>query len=305
MARDPDEEREASPPPPPLLAYTASSQQHKGRKDRPKGGATARSTATRRFQKKAEPVVFDEKARHEFLTGFRKRKQARIETGRKKAEERGREERRKARAATRKARKDQAEENVRMEKIAYGELEDEEADDGADGGEGRRDLSPSAYETEEHHTTVTVQEWDPSMDDEVEEAKARQETADKLKRIQAALPPSSRRIAKKLKSADKAKADVRDISRLMDVDEAPIAPVLPFTDEAKKEGNREEQGEKGKAKKKAKFHYESKLERAKAKAKIKEDRARYAERRKAERLLAAKNSKPGKKAGRGVIRRKK
>lgn len=48
----------------------------------------------RKLSSKVEEITFDPVARHEFLTGFRKRKQQRIRQAREYAEKKAREERR-------------------------------------------------------------------------------------------------------------------------------------------------------------------------------------------------------------------
>lgn len=297
-------EEERPPSPPPLLAYTVSQQQiGKGK------GNTAKKTksgkhviAPIRRKRAAEPILFDEENRREFLTGFRKRKQARIETGRKKALEREKEERRRSRAETRKARQEQAAENVRMEKIAYGngDDDDDDQDDQEQSENDQREKTPSAYETEEHHTTVTVQEWNPEEEEEDAGRLAKEKAAARMKKLQDSLPPSSRRAAKKLKNASKQPiptngkklADPRKISKLLDVDESIEVPTLIELENSAAKGKDQDEGEVDEKKKKpSKFYYESKLERAKAKAKIKENKLRWAERRKEERLEANKHDR--------------
>lgn len=290
MAGEGDIVKEASPPP--LLAYTASRQDQArgskkkagGKAGRGKDNAKAKPAPARKFKRQAEPVLFDDKARHEYLTGFRKRKQARIENSKQKAKERENEERRKARAEARKARKEQAAENVRMEKVAYGG--DEDDSDEEENGGNQRPASPSAFDTEEHHTTVTVEAWDPSAEQEVPRQKP--DARNPMLKEKYQLPPSSRRAAKKAKSEEKAAAsnkskrpaDSLQLSRLMDAEEASLVVAEP-TDWAKMtSGTGNKPNETGK---KGKFYYESKVERAKAKAKIREDKAKFAEKQKEKR----------------------
>ncbi|MCO5583295.1 hypothetical protein L7F22_037205 [Adiantum nelumboides] len=294
-----DEERPPSPPP--LLAYTVSQQQaNKGKGKTVKKSKSVKQVLPPNRRKRAtEPVLFDEDARREFLTGFRKRKQARIETVKKKALEREKEERRQSRAETRKARLEQAAENVRMEKIAYGNGEDEDEDEDEEVEEDQREQSPSAYETEEHHTTVTVQEWNPEEEEDAERL-VKEKAAAKIKKLQDSLPPSSRRAAKKLKSATKQPVtksaknltDARKISKLLDAEETIEVPQFyDHNESGTKEDGKDEDESNGKKKKSSKFYYESKLERAKAKAKIKEKKLKWAERRKEERLEANKHDR--------------
>ena len=80
-----------------MLAYTASQQAKNKRPSLGRQKNVPSKRATYRPRKKEEPIVFDEAARREFLTRFRKRKQARIEKSREIAKERENEERRKTR----------------------------------------------------------------------------------------------------------------------------------------------------------------------------------------------------------------
>ena len=115
-----DVEGRASPPP--LLAYTASKQVQRqeklsrraGRpkdkaKEKGKAGVRNRAGVSKtynsnvsatprpRFRKPEAAIVFDDSSRREYLTGFHKRKQAKLVKGRERAKEREREERRQMR----------------------------------------------------------------------------------------------------------------------------------------------------------------------------------------------------------------
>lgn len=210
----------------------------------------------------------------------------------------------------RESRKKQAAENVAAEKQAYGDAdgegEGEEEDDNdllADGSdneekEGERALHaprltrqlnknrfillalPSAFDTEQHHTTITIQEFDPN-----EPEKESQEAPKQRKIIKESLPPSSRRIAKKLKN-NKELAGAREISKLMDNEENLLHVDEELLD-AKEEKVAKEQSEgiprPFSKVRKGKFRYESKLDRAKAKSQARETKAKWAEKRREER----------------------
>jgi len=160
---------------PPLQALTESAQ--KGSKKSiasrtAKGGKGGRSRWGKR-----EALTFDDDARRDFLTGFSKRKQQRKQAAHEFVQKKIREEIRNSRLAAAEARRRQAEENVRAERLAFG-LDDKEEE------EKLPTYEETDFETDERRAHVTVQELDldnlgmPPISME-------------------SLPPSSRRVAKK------------------------------------------------------------------------------------------------------------
>ncbi|EJU01957.1 hypothetical protein DACRYDRAFT_29625, partial [Dacryopinax primogenitus] len=118
-------------------------------------------------QKKAQlqEVVFDEEARREYLTGFRKRKMERVKGKVERAKERERVERLRDRAEKRKDIRERALENARRVESALGAVDlpgSETLDDtGAEGGREEEE----EYEGEEQFATVTVvEDFDPSVE---------------------------------------------------------------------------------------------------------------------------------------------
>lgn len=295
---------------PALQAYTTSAQaavsgkKAAGRKNEGKKRRVA-PPPMRRGKKEAE-IKFDEDARRDFLTGFRKRKQARIEKGRDKAKQREKDERKLMRTQAREERKKQAAENVKAERIAYGAVasDDEEGEGDEEEEEDEEEQRQSAYNSELHHTTVTIEEFDPNADLDaptkpiapVVKKKAKQE------RSVEALPPSSRRAAKKKQK------DAGDISKLISVEEerknAYVPEALRLQEEEEAQEKLQPGGMDGVEKKrkaaerKPKFHYETKLERAKNKAAIREMNQKRAEKRREENR-GKHNARRGGRGGRG------
>ncbi|PWN20723.1 hypothetical protein BCV69DRAFT_282945 [Microstroma glucosiphilum] len=216
-----------------LAAYTesalrsaSSSSKDKGKgkgrgKDRNGRSSDRRPSSKSTYKKGAKSKLeFDEKARQEYLTGFHKRKLQRIEIAQKKREEEAKEERKRNRRETQEARKERAAENVAAERRAYGgdEGEDEDEEDGEeDGEEGKNEGGdagdvPVSYETPEHQTTVVISEWDPNAPED-EQPASLPSASKKPSRagrnpkprvsdfLTEALPPSSKRMEKKIKSS--------------------------------------------------------------------------------------------------------
>ncbi|WFD28663.1 Coronin-like protein crn1 [Malassezia nana] len=137
---------------PPLLALTESAQ--KGSKKSSVGrSGKAYKPRIRARKGKGETLSFDEEARREYLTGFSKRKQQRKQAAHELVQRKIREEIRQTRLAAAEARRRQAAENVRAERIAMG-LEDEDEDERVPTYEERH------FETDERRAHVTVQELD-------------------------------------------------------------------------------------------------------------------------------------------------
>lgn len=132
---------------------------------------SAQPRATRPPKKRAAPtytrpsrqkqtVVFDEDARREYLTGFSKRKTQRRQAAHAHVQHLIRDEIRQARLAAAEARKRQAAENVRAERLAYGLADDSaQQDDDDDRLNRERD-----FESDEHRAHVTVQTLDLDED---------------------------------------------------------------------------------------------------------------------------------------------
>ncbi|KAH8119394.1 nucleolar protein 12-domain-containing protein [Phellopilus nigrolimitatus] len=115
-----------------------------------------------------DQIVFDEDARREYLTGFRKRNIQKKEAAQTKAKERERQERLQARREQRQARQEQARENAQLVESAFrkdiddgNSSEDDEfmGFSSPDKGKGK---ATQEYEDEEQLATVTVvEEFDP------------------------------------------------------------------------------------------------------------------------------------------------
>jgi ribosomal RNA-processing protein 17 len=116
-------------------------------------------------------IAFDPTSRAEYLTGFRKRKQARIKASQEKFAERARQDKIRERAETKQRRKEEVEEHVRAVNEASGILDMEiekvpaQKDEGEEGDwEGFGEVVPilvnrlDEYVDEEKYTTVTVEE---------------------------------------------------------------------------------------------------------------------------------------------------
>ncbi|GAC97795.1 hypothetical protein PHSY_005382 [Pseudozyma hubeiensis SY62] len=165
---------------------------------------------------KGPELVFDDKARAEYLTGFRKRKQERKQAGRDYLAKKAKEEQLVARKELRDARKEKAAENVREQRKAFGlEAEgesdldaaaDSDDDQQLDGEDAVPQIQEEEYDSDEHHTHVVVESFDPEQEAfEKATAVASSSAPRKPKPNGAsptapssveALPPSSRRVNK-------------------------------------------------------------------------------------------------------------
>ncbi|KAI3481118.1 hypothetical protein L1887_56588 [Cichorium endivia] len=162
---------------------------------------------------KGPELTFDEKARAEYLTGFRKRKQERKQAGREYLAKKAKEEQLVARKELRQARKEKAAENVREARKAYGlEAEGEsdlDADDASDDeqpdeADAVPQIQEEEYDSDQHHTHVVVESFDPEQEafaKAIENApttripKANGASTNAQSSVEA-LPPSSRRVNK-------------------------------------------------------------------------------------------------------------
>lgn len=135
--------------------------------------------AKRRKTSKVEEINFDHSARHEFLTGFRKRKQQRIKHAQEVAEQKAREAKREDRKRMREERELQFKQALEEHQKQLKRLRQEEdgSDSGSDSGsedddneewEGFEEPPAVDYEAEyideDKYTTVTVEEMDASRD---------------------------------------------------------------------------------------------------------------------------------------------
>ncbi|KAH7926509.1 hypothetical protein BV22DRAFT_1062709 [Leucogyrophana mollusca] len=112
-------------------------------------------------------VIFDEDARREFLTGFHKRKVAKQEAAKKKAQLREKEERLETRREHRRMLAERAAQNAAEVEKAYGAIIEDE-DEGAEwtgiSDKGKDKEVEAAFEDEEQLATVTVvEDFDPSV----------------------------------------------------------------------------------------------------------------------------------------------
>ncbi|KAG9316704.1 nucleolar protein 12-domain-containing protein [Chiua virens] len=99
-------------------------------------------------------IVFDEEARRSFLTGFHKRKVARREQAKKKAQLREKQERLETRREHRRALAERAARNAAEVEKAYGAHADSDGDQW--GGIANEEAMEEEYEGEEQLATVTV-----------------------------------------------------------------------------------------------------------------------------------------------------
>ncbi|PWN49659.1 hypothetical protein IE53DRAFT_331659 [Violaceomyces palustris] len=168
-----------------------------------------------RKKAKGAAIEFDDAARAEFLTGFRKRKQARKEAGREFLKQKMKEEHLKSRAEAREARKEKAAENVAAEKAHYGIQEESDDEDDEVDDEDQGPIQEEEYDSDAHHTRVVVEEFNPEEEEEKAELERLQKASQaSTKPTQAppklsateVLPPSSAR-AKKANAKEQADED--------------------------------------------------------------------------------------------------
>jgi len=138
------------------------------------------SSKRRKLNPAPEVIVFDPSAREEYLTGFRKRKQARIRHAQEQATKREKEERDRERRELRRRRKEEMEAKVRevgeylrkADGSGSGDEEDEEAEDEGvgEGWEGFEEIPVSQidrldeYIDEDRYAEVTVEDVDVSKE---------------------------------------------------------------------------------------------------------------------------------------------
>ncbi|KAH7905198.1 nucleolar protein 12-domain-containing protein [Hygrophoropsis aurantiaca] len=112
-------------------------------------------------------ILFDEDARREFLTGFHKRKVAKHEAAKKKAQLREKEERLETRREHRRMLAERAVQNAKEVEKAYGAIidgDDDETEWDGISNQGKDQEVEEAFEDEEQLATVTVvEDFDPSV----------------------------------------------------------------------------------------------------------------------------------------------
>ncbi|KAL4881399.1 nucleolar protein 12-domain-containing protein [Aspergillus karnatakaensis] len=133
----------------------------------------------RKLNSRVEEITFDDTAREQFLTGFRRRKQQRIKHAQEVAAQKAREAKREDRKRMREERNADferaLEEHKRQMKRMKEENESGDDSDNASSGDGEEDewdgiAEPPAvdyeaeYVDEDKYTTVTVEEMDPSKE---------------------------------------------------------------------------------------------------------------------------------------------
>ncbi|KAL2002300.1 hypothetical protein VTN02DRAFT_207 [Thermoascus thermophilus] len=171
----------------------------------------------RKLTSTVEEINFDPVARHEFLTGFHKRKMARMRHAQEIAEKKAREERRQERKKIREERTAEfqriMEENRKRMKELTGDSDSESgSDSGTDGEEEEWEgfAEPPAvdyeaeYVDEDKYTTVTVEEMDPSREGLYKAEKEDSDTEESSPDEEAAeTAPASKKSATKTKAAGK------------------------------------------------------------------------------------------------------
>ncbi|KAF9650898.1 hypothetical protein BDM02DRAFT_3092304 [Thelephora ganbajun] len=105
---------------------------------------------------KIQEIIFDDEARREFLTGFHKRKQQRMEEKKAKRKEREKQERLEERRQNRQMLAERAANNAAQVEAAYGGKPVDETD--TQGPDSEEDTIQEEYENEEQVATVTVVE---------------------------------------------------------------------------------------------------------------------------------------------------
>ncbi|WFD24626.1 Coronin-like protein crn1 [Malassezia equina] len=252
---------------PPLQALTESAQKGSKKSSASRTTKGHKGGGRSRFGKR-ETLSFDEDARRDFLTGFSKRKQQRKQAAHEFVQKKIREEIRNSRLAAAEARRRQAEENVRAERLAFG-LENEEE-------EALPTYEEKDFETNERRAHVTVQELD--LDDlgvppvSVE-----------------SLPPSSRRAAKKQEAPSMAKKTKAPRTQTPAVPSGSLTAILEpaVAQAAQGETMFDVLDQPETSKKPKKQHYLSKAEREKERRKQHEWNHSQAEKRRAEKAKVA------------------
>ncbi|WFD36726.1 hypothetical protein MCUN1_003613 [Malassezia cuniculi] len=254
----------------PLQAYTESAQKSL----RPKREQRKEHARKIKAGKKIK-LEFDDAARHEYLTGFSKRKQARKQAAHDFVQAKIREELRESRRAAREARKEKAAENVAAEKAFYARDDDDDDDEDDDDGEQApiADVAPLSteheFETDDRRALVTVQSFD--MDDPMPVVEAAP-TKEKTKTV----PKSAKETAKRAVPTTKTKlsAPSGSLTGILEPEVALAAQSgqLFDDDDIPKEAPT----------KKEKFTYTTAAERAAERQRIRRKNHKHAEKRRAE-----------------------
>ncbi|KAF3912072.1 hypothetical protein ABW21_db0202651 [Orbilia brochopaga] len=148
-----------------------------GKPAAPTPQSSARSKKRKRGDAQIDEITFDRTARHEYLTGFHKRKLARIKAAQEEAEKRGREERIEERRRIREARKEELKRHVDAINQSLnldrnsGDDTDSSAWEGIDDDDDApASINPvnesSEFVDEDKFTTVTVTTIDDDSEDE-------------------------------------------------------------------------------------------------------------------------------------------
>ncbi|WWD16102.1 hypothetical protein CI109_100527 [Kwoniella shandongensis] len=181
----------------------------------------ARAKKARREQ--VEEIKFDDEARREWLTGFSKRKKAKVEEKRARAKERDHQAHLQDRRQARQDLRQRAAENVKSIRKAMGledyadanneddDEDDDDEDEGAEAGPSTRgEIEEAEFSDEDQLATVTIMEnFDPSSTTHIYKARQSSTTPEpqqeekpkpkptvNAKSMIGALPPSSGRLQK-------------------------------------------------------------------------------------------------------------
>ncbi|KDN52695.1 hypothetical protein K437DRAFT_253890 [Tilletiaria anomala UBC 951] len=295
----------------PLQAYTESSQRNgrtgpSAHKSKGKGKGKGKASSARpagpikysRSARRVNTVTFDDAARAEYLSGFHKRKVQRKEKARKYLEEQKKIELKENRREAREARKEQAKENVKAERALFGDAYEGglgEEEDGKGGNEVTPEGPEEEYDSDQHFTSVVVQDWDPDADPD--DAGPSKNAAQPV--LTSSNDPAKRRKnGREHKTVPPAKPATAAISDLI---EPEAESILREADQILSQHQAHLADASSSSKPKA-FHYETAAERAANRLKVREKRAKQAAKRKEENREALKaGSKKGssklKKAG--------
>ncbi|KAI7973419.1 hypothetical protein EIK77_008328 [Talaromyces pinophilus] len=152
----------------------------------------------RKLENAVEEISFDPDARHEFLTGFHKRKVQRIKLAQEHAEKRAREEKREERRKIREQRAAEIEqalnESKRMLEQIRGDASSQESGSDSDSEEwqGFEEPAPVDYEEEyideDKYTTVTVEEMGLSKNELHKQDKSSDDEDDKKHKEEEEVP---------------------------------------------------------------------------------------------------------------------
>ncbi|KAI5461083.1 nucleolar protein 12 [Mariannaea sp. PMI_226] len=201
-------------------------------KPRAKKSLLPAHTKKRKANYGVEEVSFDNDARHEFLTGFHKRKQQRIKNAQEEAAKRERQERIEMRKQVREERRREVEDHVNavnkmlQESEVAGGVEqdtDEESVEEWDGFPDQPNLDivdhEEEYIDEDRYTTVTVESVSVSRDglykpqvDEDKEEDTKKKEAEQAKKVEAK-PERPKKKKKKFRYESKIERQLTEVKR--------------------------------------------------------------------------------------------